>query len=341
MKTNTQKLFLIVFSITLFWSCSKNESTSDLPVITNPSASDVSNITDSTASLNVTITSEGASAITTKGVCWSTAHNPTIADNKTSNRHGTGYAPINKITDISDNLTFTATLTGLSAGTNYYVRVYATNSSGTAYSDEITITTTGTFSGTVTDIDGNVYNVVKIGNQYWMKENLKTTRYKDGTTIPTGLSNAAWQATTTGAYAIYNNGTANNTTYGKLYNWYAVNTGKLAPAGWHVATDAEWTTLTSFLGGESVAGDKMKAINLWASHLGITNTNSSGFTGLPAGYRSNNGLFGGIGYYAYFWSSTEDGNGNAKYRYLNYNTSYAYTGNAYKEGGSSVRCVRD
>lgn len=341
MKTKLKPFLIMLAGLLFSISCSKNEGTSPLPVITNPSASDVSNITDSTASINVTITSEGASAITAKGVCWSTAHNPTIADDKTSNRHGAGYIPTNKITDISDNLTFTAVLTGLSAGTNYYVRVYATNSSGTAYSEEITITTTGTFSGTVTDVDGNVYQAVQIGTQVWMKENLKTTRYKDGTTIPTGLSNAEWLATTTGAYTIYNNNAANNTTYGKLYNWHAVNTGKLAPAGWHVPTDAEWTTLITFLGGESVAGNKMKAITLWGPHPGITNTNSSGFTALPAGKRSDIGPYGGIGYYGYFWSSTEDNNGNAWYRFLEYNTSYAYRGGSYKESGSSVRCVRD
>ncbi|MBK9327803.1 MAG: fibrobacter succinogenes major paralogous domain-containing protein [Sphingobacteriales bacterium] len=138
---------------------------------------------------------------------------------------------------------------------------------------------------TVTDIDGNVYNVVKIGNQCWMKENLKTTRYNDGSAIPTGLSNTAWEATTNGAYAIYDNNAANNTTYGKLYNWYAVNTGKLAPAGWHVPTDAEWTTLTTYLGGVRVAGGPMKATTLWASP-NVGATNSSGFTGLPAGYRA-------------------------------------------------------
>ena len=108
-----------------------------------------------------------------------------------------------------------------------------------------TTTTTSFVCGvsTVKDIDGNIYNTVSIGTQCWTKENLKTTKYKDGTAIPTGLNDAEWANTTTGAYAIYDNNAANNTTYGKLYNWYAVNTGNLAPAGWHVPTDAEWTTL--------------------------------------------------------------------------------------------------
>jgi uncharacterized protein (TIGR02145 family) len=192
---------------------------------------------------------------------------------------------------------------------------------------------------TVTDIDGNIYHTVRIGTQVWMKENLKTTRYKDGTTIPTGLSNAAWQATTSGAYAIYNNNAANNTTYGKLYNWYAVNTGKLAPAGWHVPTDAEWTTLINYLGGEAVAGGKMKATTLWSSpNTGATN--SSGFTGLPAGAWDGS-FFNNIGNTSLFCSSTEFGTYNAFVYDLHYNSSGFYSGVTSKVGGFSVRCVKD
>ncbi len=193
---------------------------------------------------------------------------------------------------------------------------------------------------TCTDIDGNVYRTIRIGTQVWMAENLKTTRYKDGSAIPTGLSDAAWQATTSGAYAIYDNNVANNTTYGKLYNWYAVNTGKLAPAGWHVPTHAEWTTLTTFLGGESVAGGAMKATTLWNSpNTGATN--SSGFTGLPAGYRYYSGAFTNVGYDGHFWSSTEYSSNFAWNRNLNYSSSDAIRGNYNKGGGFSVRCVRD
>lgn len=339
MNMKTDKIVLIAFTIMVIISCSKQQSTSELPVITDPMVSDISNLTNTTASLNVTITSEGASAITAKGVCWSTSHNPTIADSKTSNRHSLGSSSPNKTNDITANLTFTATLTGLSPHTTYYARVYATNSFGTSYSNEITFITTGAV--TVTDIDGNVYNTVTIGAQVWMAENLKTTRYNDGTAIPTGLNDAAWQATTTGAYAIYDNNAANNTTYGKLYNWYAVNTGKLAPAGWHVPTDAEWTTLTTYLGGETVAGDKMKAATLWEPYTGITNTNSSGFTGLPAGMRLNNGVFTSVGGYGFFWSSTENSLSSARYRYLAYANSSIHIAASAMGIGSSVRCVKD
>lgn len=201
--------------------------------------------------------------------------------------------------------------------------------------------TNNTNDSTCIDIDGNVYQTIRIGTQVWMKENLKTTRHNDGTSIPTGLSNTAWQNTTSGAYAIYDNNAANNTTYGKLYNWYAVNTGKLAPAGWHVPADAEWTTLTTYLGGESVAGDKMKATTLWTPYIGITNTNSSGFTGLPAGFLSANGPFGAIGGNGYFWSSTEYNASRAWTRALNYSNSDAGRIDYSKGNGFSVRCVMD
>ncbi len=193
---------------------------------------------------------------------------------------------------------------------------------------------------TVTDIDGNVYDTVVIGTQTWMVQNLKTTRYNDGTSIPTGLNDAAWEATTIGAYAIYDNIAANNSTYGKLYNWYAVNTGKLAPAGWHIPTDAEWTVLTDFLGCAAVAGGNMKSATGWqAPNTGATN--SSGFAGLPAGYRYYNGTFDVIGYYGIFWSSTENFTNNAWYRSLSYSSSDAYRNNYNKAYGYSVRCVRD
>ena len=190
---------------------------------------------------------------------------------------------------------------------------------------------------TVTDIDGNIYNVVKIGNQYWMKENLKTTRYNDSTPIPTGLSDAAWQSTPSGAYAIYDNNSGNNDVYGKLYNWHAINTAKLAPAGWHVPTDAEWTTLVNTLGGGSVAGGAMKGTTTtWWNSPNTGATNSSGFTGLPAGSRYSNGPFNRIGIIGFFWSS------NASAFILNYDDSVVDNSNSgLKENGFSVRCVKD
>lgn len=194
----------------------------------------------------------------------------------------------------------------------------------------------------LTDIDGNVYDIIKIGTQTWMLENLKVTHYNDGSTIPNVADSALWANTSTGAYCFYNNDSANNSIYGKLYNWYAISTGKLAPAGWHVATDAEWTTLTTFLGGDSIAGNKMKATTLWTSFSGIANTNSSGFTGLPGGLRSSfNSKFYSLGRIAYFWSSTEYTSLIAWSRFLDYSTSAATKDNSGKKDGNSVRCVKD
>ncbi len=192
---------------------------------------------------------------------------------------------------------------------------------------------------TVTDIDGNVYKTVKIGNQIWMAENLKTTRYNDGTPIPNVTDNNEWSNLTKGAYCYYDNDYSNNAIYGKLYNWYAVNTDKLAPKGWHVPSYKEWQQLINYLGGESIAGGKMKSTSYWESpNKGATN--SSGFSGLPAGGRSSDGTFFYIGYNGYFWSSTE-GQGNSWLFYLNFNYSYLYTYTQTKGSGLSVRCVKN
>ncbi len=197
-------------------------------------------------------------------------------------------------------------------------------------------------SGFVTDIDGNVYQTVTIGTQVWMKENLKVSKYRNGDPIPTNLTDDAWNSTTTGAYAIYNNDVANNTTYGKLYNWYAVaDSRNLCPAGWHVPSDAEWTTLENYLGDSSVAGGKLKSTsNLWNTpNTGATN--ESGFFGLPGGNRLVNGTYNFIGYYGDWWSSTENSTTFVWSRGLYYYYGLSYRNSGYKQGGFSVRCIRD
>jgi len=205
----------------------------------------------------------------------------------------------------------------------------------------------GSFQNNVSDIDGNSYKTVQIGNQVWMAENLKTSKYSDGTTIPNITDNNQWQNNTTGAWAYYNNDAANNAKYGKLYNWYAVSkttngNKNLCSTGWHVPTDAEWTVLTEYLGGEIVAGGKLKEVGTtnWNSpNTGSTNT--SLFTGLPGGLRDDSGYYGNIGFNGSWWSSTEFNTYNAWYRYLYYNNGRADSSNFYKESGFSVRCLRD
>ncbi|MFN5214507.1 MAG: FISUMP domain-containing protein, partial [Bacteroidota bacterium] len=199
--------------------------------------------------------------------------------------------------------------------------------------------------GTMTDQQGNVYKTIVIGTQEWMAENLKTTIYRNGDAIANVTGENQWVNLLTGAWCFYVNNSQYDCPYGKLYNWYAVvDSRNLCPTGWHVPTDAEWTTLTSFLGGETVAGGKMKSTGLqyWFSPNQDA-TNESGFSGLPGGYRYSyyNGNFSLAVRYGLWWSSTESPPTNAWYRSLGYN--YGNAGRSYdvKQDGSSVRCLRD
>jgi uncharacterized protein (TIGR02145 family) len=195
---------------------------------------------------------------------------------------------------------------------------------------------------TVKDIDGNVYKTVTIGTQVWMAENLKTTKYNDGIVIPLVTDDKAWDALTTAAYCWYkNDATANKNTRGALYNWYTVGTNKLCPGGWHVPTDAEWTTLTTYLGGESVAGGKLKETGTtnWESpNTGATN--ESGFKALSGGDREF-GTFSYIGYSGYWWSATGTNATEARYRSMAYYGSKVGRNSIFKKMGYSVRCLRD
>jgi uncharacterized protein (TIGR02145 family) len=197
---------------------------------------------------------------------------------------------------------------------------------------------------TVKDIEGNIYNTVIIGTQVWMAENLKTTKYNDSTDIPFISDNKNWNALFIPAYFWYDNDEkANEKTYGALYNWYAVCTNKLCPAGWHIPGYAEWTTMIKKLkGGERVAGGKLKETG--TTHWKSPNkraTNSSGFTALPGGFRDSNGKFHDIGIYGGWWSNTETSATKALYRGMLYDYSTAGSGESQKAEGFSVRCLRD
>ena len=295
------------------------------------STSSITNITATSATGGGNAISDGGNAITDRGVVWSTSQNPTTTSNQGITSDGTGTG------------TFTSSLTGLTAGTKYYVRAYATNSAGTAYGNQVEFETTtngGGGEGTVTDADGNVYATVIIGEQEWMAENLKTTKYNDGTDIPHVTDNGAWANLTTGAYCWYNNDqTAYGDTYGALYNWYAVETGKLCPTGWHVPTDAEWTQLTDYLGGDDIAGGKLKATSGWSNNG--NGTDDYGFSALPGGSRGTYGSFYYVGYYGCWWSATERSTNYAWSRYMYYYDFDVYWSSNYKEYGFSVRCLRD
>ncbi len=200
---------------------------------------------------------------------------------------------------------------------------------------------------TVTDIDGNVYHTIKIGTQMWMVENLKTTKYNDGTAIPFVTGITPWSTLTTPGFCWYDNNAANKSVSGALYNWYAVNTGKLAPSGWHVPTDAELTVLTDFLGGESVAGGKMKTVGIIEDGTGlwyspnVSATNESGFSAVPGGLRKNTGEFQYIGILCSIWSSSVSFEVLSFYRLLRNDVGNIYQHNNNKGGGMSVRCIRD
>jgi uncharacterized protein (TIGR02145 family) len=300
--------------------------------------SPISNSDNTTATSGGEVVSNGGAPVTARGVVWSTSPNPTVAlSTKTSNGTGTGV--------------FTSSITGLTKDVKYYIRAYATNSVGTAYGNEISFTAgldPNIFNpnltyGSVSDIDGNTYKTIQIGTQVWMAENLRTTKYRNNTPITNITDNTQWQNNTTGAWSYYNNDATKNNPYGKLYNWYAVvNSNGICPTGWHVPSDAEWTTLTTFLGGETVAGGKMKSTGTqyWQSPNSDA-TNSSGFSGLPGGFRDYNGAIGSIGYGGYWWSSTENGTYDAWDRNLGY--SNGGVGRPYdnKTFGFSVRCLRD
>ncbi|ALO16598.1 Chitodextrinase precursor [Salinivirga cyanobacteriivorans] len=212
----------------------------------------------------------------------------------------------------------------------------------TSYEISITLESSIT-GGTLTDNDGNVYSTVQIGDQEWMAENLKTTTYNDGTSIDLVTDNTAWYNNTTGAYCWYDNDQATYAdTYGALYNWHAVNTGNLCPDGWHVPTDAEWTALEDYIGSDGHSGTEgtaLKATSGWNNDG--NGTDDYGFTAHPGGYRTSNGAFDNVGYYGLWWSATETNTYNAWRRYLYYSYSSVNRSSYSKEGGFSVRCLRD
>lgn len=201
-----------------------------------------------------------------------------------------------------------------------------------------------------TDGDGNDYPVIvtpkgegKAGTIMWMGGNLRTTRYNDGADIPAATGNTEWSTLSTPGYCWFStNESANKITYGALYNWYTVNTGKLCPAGWRVPTDEEWTSLTNILGGEKVAGGKLKEAGLlhWDSP-NTDATNETGFAALPGGYRMSNGIFTGLNGYGKWWSSTPVNENDAWFRYMGFDFGNVKRSIFDKNFGCSIRCVKD
>jgi uncharacterized protein (TIGR02145 family) len=331
------KKILLIFTCIALFSCSNDEAENNqtLPILTTENTS---NITLTTATSGGNITSDGGADITARGLVWNTSSNPTISlATKTTDGTGIGL--------------FTSNLTNLTPNTTYYFRAYATNSVGTAYGNEVTFTT----------LENEPLPSVTIGTQIWSSRNLDVTTYRDGTPIPQVTDPTQWANLTTGAWCYINNDQSNGAIYGKLYNWYAVAgihdvaslndpslRKHLAPQGWHVPSYSEWTTLIDFLGGESLAGGKMKSTGTVQAGTGLWNdpntsaTNDSGFSGIPAGYRVANGSsFTFIGNRGNWWSSTQGTTSNAWLCFLEYDDSVATKIAVSKGLGISVRCIRD
>ena len=247
-------------------------------------------------------------------------------------------------------ISVSAGLTGLTPKTKYHYRVKAVSQVGTTYGSDLTFTTSDTVGtviifnpeltyGSVSDYEGNTYQTIEIGTQTWMAENLKAVKYNDGTDIPFVVEVSAWAVLSTPGYCWYNN---DSVSYGALYNWHTVKTGKLCPTGWHVPTDNEWTILTDYLGGKSVSGGKLKETGTthWLSpNTGATN--ESGFTALPVGYRDYSGGFNSIRNYGFWWTSTEGATSGAYYRDMYYGYVYTDRSSSNEKSGASVRCLKD
>lgn len=249
---------------------------------------------------------------------------------------------LNNVVTVKDNLT-NYTLTVEKSGYKTYMHTYPLDSMKMFKNEvgNLPLVIELEKEETVTDIDGNVYHTVKIGTQVWLKENLKTIHYRNGDPIPMISDYNTWQGLSTGAYCNYNNDTTNSTIYGCLYNYYSVvDSRNICPIGWHVPSFAEWSKLTSYLGGTNVAGGKMKEVGSthWINNIGATN--ESGFSALPAGYRPTGpggGAFITLGIESAWWCSSE-------VWYLciyNYSTVTNGGSNIYQTFGFSVRCVKD
>jgi uncharacterized protein (TIGR02145 family) len=292
---------------------------------------EVHSITRTTATVVSEVVSEGNNAISERGIVYGTTPNPNVNDNtKVIRGIGPGV--------------FETPLTSLTNNVVYYVRTYAMNNSGVSYSDNISFLTLPADGATqtITDASGNVYTIIAINYKWWMAANLKTTKYNDGTDIPNVTVNAEWADLTSGAYCYHSNSSSNGTTYGALYNWFAVETGKLCPTGWHVPTEAEWTELITYAGGTSNAG---KVKETGTTHWVTPNsgaTNQWGFRALPGSTRHSGGMFyESIGWIGNWWSSTQRDASMGYFYEMVYHSATITRSYTSKKAGNSVRCIKD
>jgi uncharacterized protein (TIGR02145 family) len=284
---------------------------------------------------NVGLPASGANG---SSVTWVTSNSSHITAEGTVSRPDAG--------NDDASVTLTATISkGVASDTKVFsLTVKAIGSSGTG--------------GSVTDIDGNVYTTVKIGTQEWTVENLRTTKYNDGSAIPHVTDDSAWDGLTSPGYCWHDNDISYKSKYGALYNWYAIGTEKLAPTGWHVPTDADWTVLENYLilngynWDGTTTGNKiaksLAAKTDWASDgeegtvgTDLESNNRTGFSALPGGCRRTDGSFSLTGYSVYWWSSTDEGMGYADYRDIQYSWEHLSKYDESKRFGCFVRLLKD
>jgi uncharacterized protein (TIGR02145 family) len=328
--TSLSTYYVRAYAINIVGVSYGNELTfSTIALLASVSTNPISTITTNTAISGGNIIYDGGAAVTQRGVCWSNNPNPTISNNLTSNGSGTGN--------------FTSNISGLPPATTYYVRAYAINTIGISYGNELTFSTIGPGAGVT--FDGYIYPSIVLGNgQEWMSENLRTTIFANGDIIPNVIDDIQWDNLTTGAWCHYNNDNQFENPYGKLYNGYTVvDVRNVCPNSWHVPTDDEWFGLINYLGGLSIAGDKMKSTGTQYWYAPNTNaTNESGFSGLPGG--SAQGVWqdvemNGVGHW---WSSTLLLPNNGIWFYsLGWDIGSVLRSNAVPVFGMSVRCLKD
>jgi uncharacterized protein (TIGR02145 family) len=339
-RNNLLLSFLTLVIIIITFGCKKDNV--DALMIETLS---VANITASTVTGGGSILNSGGVTVTSSGVCWSINKNPTVSDART--------------TDGSTIGKFFSSVTGLMPLTSYYLRSYVSSAKVTAYGGEVSFTTADS-KAEVTDIDGNIYSAVTIGSQIWMKENLRVTRYSNGdligTTNPPTLD---FNEVTPKYQWAYNGNESFAIRYGRLYTWFAATDSRnICPVGWHLPADSEWTVLTGYLmkngygfggSGEQIA-KSLAATTDWAASwetgspgVDLSGNNSSGFEGLPAGFRQPAGIpFYGVGEWCMWWSATPGDNANAWPRELvNAQTTVLRDPWWNKSTGFSVRCVKD
>ncbi|MEI7662702.1 MAG: fibrobacter succinogenes major paralogous domain-containing protein [Bacteroidota bacterium] len=324
---------ILFLAITLLLQGCKKKN-SEEPAVVLPvavvSTGTGSKILLTTVDFTGSVSNDQGAFVTRRGFCWSrTNQNPTIGNDTMVSGDGSGD--------------FTGTLKGLRGQSKYYVRAFATNRNGTGYGSTCSVTT---IDSTMTDQDNNHYRMVQVGKQVWMRENLRATTYRSGNPISLVTDSIAWIGAIWPSYCWYNNDPVTfSGEYGALYNFYAVSNGNLAPAGWHIPTGSEFTTLVDFLGGESVAGGKLKEAGL--SHWGSPNSgadNSSGFTGLPGGERFPwplGGIYGELNTFGKWWSSSPYSSSEALLFSLRYDNASGLVSYAQMNFGLSIRCLRD